>query len=111
MSQEEIDKLFEGIRFFGFDNTKRERNLRERNIDLEDMRFVLNGPYSVRRSDRRGEMRFMVFGFLDDVEVTFVCTIRGDLCHVISARRARRDERKKHHHHLPRRSAAGKDQS
>jgi hypothetical protein len=111
VTTEEIQRLFDDIRDFGFDPAKRDKNLRERDIDLEDMRFVLDGPYAVRRSDRHGEIRFMVFGFLDDVEVTFVCTFRGDICHVISARRARRDERKKYHHHLPGRSATGKDES
>jgi hypothetical protein len=53
------------------------------------------------RSARRNAFSWS-FGFLDDVEVAFVCT-EATLCHVISGRRARRDERQKYHHHLPRR--------
>jgi uncharacterized DUF497 family protein len=111
MTDDEVTKLFDEIRRFGFDPAKRERTLKERQVDLEDMRFVLDGDYVVRRSDRRGEKRFMVFGFLDDIEVTFVCTIRDDLCHVISARRAKRNERKKYHSRFPGRSTPGQDQS
>ena len=102
MNDSDGDSPFNGIRRIGFDPAKREKILGKRHIDLADMRLVLNSPYSVRRSDRNGEERFMVFGFLEDVEVVFICTIRDDLCHVISARRARRDERKKYHHHLTR---------
>ena len=102
MTASGIGAQFEGIRRIGFDPIKREKVLKERNIDLGDMRFVLNGPYLIRQSDRDGEARYMVFGFLEDVEVVFICTIREDLCHVISARRARRDERKKYHSHLSR---------
>lgn len=102
MPDSEIEKRFDGIRRFGFDPVKRTTTLNARHIDLADMRFVLNGPYLIRRSDRDGEERYMVFGFLEDAEVVFICTIREDLCHVISARRARRDERKKYHSHLSR---------
>jgi uncharacterized DUF497 family protein len=109
MTDDEITMLFDGIRRVAFDPVKRERILKERQVDLEDMRFVLGGDYVIRRSDRRGEQRFMVFGFLDDVEVTFVCTIRGDLCHVITARRAKRNERKRYHDRIPGRSAPGQD--
>jgi hypothetical protein len=28
---------------------------------------------------RKGEVRYMVFGLLDDVEVVFVCTFRSDM--------------------------------
>src|ERR1041385_6371190 len=97
------------LRVFDWDPSKRERNLKERHIDFQDVQLVLQGPTIVRRSDRKGEARYMVFGFLENVEVVFVCTIRGDVCWVISARRARRDERKKYHDSLTRRSAEGQD--
>ena len=102
MENSRVESLFDGIRRIGFHPAKRDKILRERHIDLADMRFVLNGPYLVRQSNRDGEERFMVFGFLEEDEVVFICTIRDDLCHVISARRARRDERKKYHSHLSR---------
>jgi uncharacterized protein len=56
----------------------------------------------VRRSDREGEARYMVFGFVNGDETVVVCTFRGENCRLISARRARRDERKKYYGGLAR---------
>jgi uncharacterized DUF497 family protein len=109
MADEDWNELFSGIRGFGWDNNKRDRTLSEREIDFDDVRFVFDDPTIVRRSDRKGEVRYMVFGFLDGVEVVVICTLREEVCWIISARRARRDERKKYHDRLPRRSAEGQD--
>jgi uncharacterized protein len=106
---EDCQDLFARIRAFGWDNSKRDRVLRERGIDFDDARSILDGPTIIRRSDRKDEVRYMVFGFLDDVEVVLICTLRGEVCWIISARRARRDERKKYHSRLPRRSEQGQD--
>jgi uncharacterized protein len=102
---EQSEELFAKVRTFGWDNSKRDRTLRERGIDFEEVRFVFDGPTVAYRSDRKGETRFIVFGFLDNREVAVVCTLRDDVCWIISARRARKDERKKYHGYLPRRSA------
>jgi len=101
--------FFAHVRAFEWDEQKREANLRDHNIDFEDARTVIDGPTIVRRSDRKGETRYMVFGFLDNREVVVICTLRGENCRLISARRARHDERKKYHNRLPRRSAEGED--
>jgi uncharacterized protein len=102
---DEFPELFAKIRTFGWDNNKRDWTLRERGIDFDEVRFIFDGPIVVDRSDRKGEVRYVVFGFLDDREVAVVCTFRSDVCWIISARRARKDERKKYHDRLPRRSA------
>ena len=102
---EDLQRLFANVRDFDWNPDKRAQVFNERGIDFDDARHVLAGSYIVRRSDRKGETRYMVFGFLADVEVVFICTFRGELCWVISARRARRDERKKYHSHLARESA------
>jgi uncharacterized protein len=57
MIDENSDGLFAGIREFGWDPPKRERNLLERHIDFEDAKLVLGGPTIIRRSDRKGETR------------------------------------------------------
>lgn len=111
MTEDDIATLFAHVRNFGWDPEKRATILRDREIDFDDMRFVLAGPTIIERSDRKGEVRYKVFGFLDDVEFVVICTLRGDLCWIITARRARRDERKKYHSRLARRSAEGQDQS
>jgi len=102
MTEEEFLRLLENVRDFDWNPTKREQVLRERGIDFDDARRVLAGPFIVRRSDKKSEARYMVFGFLDDLEVVIVCTFRGELCWVITARRASRDEREKYHSRLPR---------
>jgi hypothetical protein len=105
MAEEEFLRLLENVRDFDWNPNKREQTFNERHIAFDDAPIVFQGPIMVRRSDRKGELRHMVFGFLDDVEVVFVCTFRDDVCWIISARRARRDERKKYHSQLPRSTA------
>jgi uncharacterized DUF497 family protein len=100
---------FARIRKFEWDEEKREHNLREHKIDFYDARKVMDEPYFFRRSDRKGEARYIVYGFLEDREVVIICTFRGENCRLISARRARRDEREKYHRNLPRRPQAGED--
>jgi len=109
MTEDNWNELFSRIRGFGWDNNKRNRILREREIDFDDARVVFDGPTIVRRSDRKDEVRYMVFGFLDNVEVVVICTLRGEVCWIISARRARRDERKIYHSRLSRRPTEGQD--
>jgi uncharacterized protein len=102
---EEFSERLAKVRAFGWDNNKRDWTLRKRQIDFEEVRFIFDGPTLAYRSDRKGEVRYIVFGFLDDVEIAMVCTFRGDFCWIISARRASRNERKKYHDRLPRRPA------
>ncbi len=109
MTDETPEEPFARIRGFEWHEDKRKANLRDHNIDFENAREIVDGPTIVRRSDREGEVRYMVFGFVNDEEAVVVCTFRGDNCRLISARRARRDERKKYHSRLPRRSEAGQD--
>jgi uncharacterized DUF497 family protein len=74
---EEFDKLFAAIRRFGWDPAKREIVLNERGIVFDEVHLVFNGPTVAYRSDRNGEERYVVFGFLFDVEVAIVCTLSG----------------------------------
>jgi len=101
MAEPAADEVFAHIRAFEWDETKRESNLRSHDIDFQDARRVIDGATFIRRSDRKGEIRHMVYGFLDQEEVV-IRTFRADSCRIISARRARRDERKRYHARLPR---------
>jgi len=101
----EFEGLFARSRAFGWDNNKRNWTLSNRGIDFDEVRVIFDGPTIAYRSDRMGEVRYVVFGFLEGREVAVVCTFRDDLCWIISARRASRNERKKYHDYLPRRSA------
>jgi uncharacterized DUF497 family protein len=97
-----FEELFAKVQTFDWNPNKRDQTFRDRHIAFEDARITFQGPVAVLRSDRKGEVRYMVFGYLGDVEVVFVCTFRGDVCWIISARRARRDERKKYYGRLAR---------
>jgi uncharacterized DUF497 family protein len=103
---EDCQDLFAHINSFGWDNKKRDWVLRERGIDFEELPALFDGSTIVQRSDRQGEVRYMVFGFLDDLEIVVVCTLRNDICWIITARRGSRDERKRYHDRLPRRSTS-----
>src|SRR5664279_1390512 len=94
---DDLERLFAGVREFGWNPNKRESNLRDHGIDFEDACGILDGPTFIRRSDRHGEVRYQIFGYVEGREVAVACTLRGSLCWVISARRARRDERKKYY--------------
>ena len=52
MAEDNSNELFSRIRGFGWDNNKRDKTLREREIDFDLARFVFDGPIFVRRSDR-----------------------------------------------------------
>lgn len=100
---------FEHIRMFEWDERKREANLLAHKIDFEDVIGIFDAPFVVRRSDRNDEVRYQVFGYVNGHEVAVACTIRGENCRFISARRARRDERRKYHNRLKGTLPPGKD--
>jgi uncharacterized DUF497 family protein len=94
---EDVQRLFAGVREFGWNPKKRESNLRDHGIDFEDVREILDGYTFIRRSDRHDEVRYQIFGYVQGREIAVACAIRGTLCWLISARRARRDERQKYY--------------
>ncbi len=108
MADSEFLQLLASIREFGWDPKKRLSNLRDHKIDFEDAKGAFGGYMNIRRSDRHGETRYQVFGYLQGRPVAVICTVHGSLCWLISARRARRDERRKYYDYLPRRSAPSK---
>jgi uncharacterized DUF497 family protein len=105
MAEDDFERLLANVRNFDWNPNKRDQVFRKRDIAFEDARIAFEGPITALRSDRKGEVRYIVFGLLDDVEVVFVCTFRGATCWIISARRARRDERKKYYDRLSRSAA------
>jgi uncharacterized DUF497 family protein len=107
MAGEELP--FARIRAFDWNPKKRESNLRDHKIDFEDVKGIFDGYIVARRSDRHGEIRHEVFGYVDGREVAVAFTIRGEVCWIISARRASRKERREFYHRLTGRSPAKED--
>lgn len=105
----EIQQAFAQIRAFEWDEQKRASNLEVRKIDFQDVKGIFDGYSFARRSDRHGEIRYQVFGYVESREVAVICTIREDVCRIISARRARRDERRKYYGGFAGRSPQGQD--
>jgi uncharacterized DUF497 family protein len=106
---EDVKRLFAGVRDFGWNPKKRETNLIDHKIDFVDVKRILDGYTFIRRSDRHGEVRYQIFGYLQGREVAVACAFRGSLCWLISARPARRDERRKYYDRIKVFPEEGKD--
>jgi hypothetical protein len=98
---EDMQELFARVRGFEWNPEKRESNLRDHKIDFEDVKGIFDGYSLARRSDRHGEIRYEVFGYINGREVAVAFTIRGEICRIISARPASRKERREIYHRLP----------
>jgi uncharacterized DUF497 family protein len=109
MTEEAVKQAFARVREFGWNPKKRESNLRDHKIDFEDVKGIFDGYTFIRRSDRHGEIRYQIFGYVHGREIAVACTLRGEQCWIISARRARKDERRKYYRGLAGRSPTGED--
>lgn len=94
---EDLDRLLAGIRNFGWQPSKRLQNLIDHKIDFVDAIIVLKEYTFARRSDRYGEIRYQIFGYIEGKEIAVACVIEGSKCRILSARPARRDERRKYY--------------
>ena len=106
---EDLQRLLASIRDFGWNESKRETNLLDHQIDFLDVRGMFDDYTFIRRSDRHGEVRYQIFGYVEGQQIAVAFTIRGPLCWIISARPARRDERRKYYNRLEGLSDKGKD--
>ena len=85
------------ISYVTWDERKRQANVVKHGLDFADVIAVLDGPCLVGPATTvGGEERRIAVGFLDDVAVAVIFTMRGSVLRVISMRRARRDERNHH---------------
>ena len=96
-SDDESEFLPFSLAFTGFewDENKRRINLNKHQIDFRSVWQIFDQPLCRRRSDKDGEIRFLVVGVIDDVEASVIYTEREEgICRIISARRARPEERR-----------------
>lgn len=85
---------------FEWDENKNFANTEMHGIDFTDAAIIFSQPYLRKRSDVAVEERFVAIGLLADIEIAVVYTLRGDVCRIISARRARSNEREIYHQTL-----------
>ena len=82
---------------FEWDEAKSRRTLRDRGFGFDYAAGIFAGPTLEKEDVRRdyGEVRVQAIGRAAGADVLFVVyTERGDVRHIISARRANRKERK-----------------
>jgi len=74
----------------GYDPAKRLRTLAERGLDFDDAVAVFSGRSLSFEDDRQdyGEIRVVTVGFLDERMIVVVWTLRGNVRHIISMRKA-----------------------
>ena len=80
---------------FEWDPEKELRNLQKHGIDFATASLIWDRPTFQRIDDRRnyGEIRFQVFGTVDNRVITVVFTWRSTTRRIISARRANHREK------------------
>jgi uncharacterized protein len=78
-----------------WDLAKAEANFLKHQIAFADAVAIFNGPHLSFTSDRYGETRYVSVGYLEDLAIAVVWTLRDpEIRRIISARRARREERR-----------------
>ena len=85
---------------FEWDAAKAASNLAKHEVDFDDaLRVFLDPRRLVAEDDRHdyGERRVRVLGVVDDRILLVLCTWRGGVCRLISARRADARERRRYH--------------
>jgi len=84
---------------FEWDETKRHSNIEKHGVDFEDVIYIWEGDVKVAPDPRDygGETRRLAFGAIDGRLFVVVHTWRGDVCRIISARKANERERRAYH--------------
>lgn len=85
------------MKYFEWDEKKREFNLEKHGIDFIDIFELFDDPDRIEfESIRSGEKRFQTIGITHGVVLFLVYTSRGKKKRIISVRRASKNERKKY---------------
>ena len=78
---------------YEWDEAKRLRTIQDRGLDFIDTRFLFDGrPVFHYQSSRHGEERFVTVGYLSEIAIAVVWTLRDGARRIISMRRARNAE-------------------
>ncbi len=81
---------------FEWNERKNEANIAKHGIDFDEAIGIFTGFVTERKDIRRdyGETRIIAIGVMERRELVVVYTMRGEICRIISARRARLNERR-----------------
>lgn len=81
---------------FEWDDNKNESNYEKHHVRFDDAMFIFEGPLLEREDIRTydGETRFVAFGYVDGRLLAVVYTWRGNICRIISARKANKREQR-----------------
>ena len=90
---------------FTWDEIKRRAVIAKHGLDFMDAVKVFFGPHLVVSARSETERRQMAIGMLHGVVIAVVFTMRGEVCRIVTARRARQDERERYHAHVSGRGA------
>jgi uncharacterized DUF497 family protein len=83
---------------YEWDDAKAAGNLAKHGVDFVDAIDVLEDPRLLVIVDRRyDEERFRAIGKASGVTLSVAYTMRGEVCRIISARRASHNERQQYH--------------
>jgi uncharacterized DUF497 family protein len=95
MDKLQTDKLFERVRAFEWDESKRRSNVIKHGIDFGDAAEVFYDPtaYVFLSPHPSSEQRYVTVGLMRGALIAVIFTIRGEAVRIISARAARRSER------------------
>ena len=84
---------------FEWHDAKAMANVKKHQVDFDTAMRVFRDPY--RREDvdedEFGEVRLNVIGLVDGRMLFVTCTMRGDVCRIISARGAETYEKRRYH--------------
>lgn len=81
---------------FDWDKTKRQKVLRDREIDFLQVAEALLKPHLEESSNKGGEVRILAICTIGTKFVRTIYTMRDDTCRIITAMAARRNERKEY---------------
>ena len=77
---------------YEWDEVKRVETLARRGLDFDSVNYFEWNTAITRRSDRKGEVRFMATGYIGDRLHTVIYTMRESRCRIISLRLSSRSE-------------------
>ena len=85
---------------FQWDDQKAAANFAKHGVSFERARGVFDDPFALEFADGRqdyGEDRFIVIGMVESRLLFVVCTMRGEVIRIISARGAEPYESRRYH--------------